>query len=286
VFRRFAIPLVCLLQFASICSADQYRVIHVVDAETIKAVGHGMEVKIRLVGIEKPASTRKRTRYGKEYLQRQSRLYLADMVLNKDVEVHVYGLDIYNHLLAVVFVDGKNVNLEMIRAGMAKVDRSLAPRAMDLTLFWKAEQEARAAKRGIWAASTKRLVFKSFDQRTLRKGKTAKTTTVRRIDVEIAEGIETVSIHLKGFSIPSVFDLNGDNPRLVIDFFNVSAWKGRRLIPVGGRLIQRIRAYLHKESFKLRIVLDLTIDPSKDYSVSQIYDIKKQVYQIQISSVR
>jgi len=41
------------------------------------------------------------------------------MVLNKDVGVKNYGTDRYDRTLGVVYVEDKNVNLEMVRAGLA-----------------------------------------------------------------------------------------------------------------------------------------------------------------------
>jgi endonuclease YncB( thermonuclease family) len=54
--------------------------------------------------------------------------------------------------LAEVIVDGRNVNIEMLKAGYAEVYRgdSLVE-ILDTKAYWQAEEEARAAKRGIWS---------------------------------------------------------------------------------------------------------------------------------------
>jgi len=62
--------------------------------------------------------------------------------------------------------------------------------------------------------------------------------------------------------------LGGEKPRIVIDIMQALPWKGRYKIPVKGRLIRQIRTYFHKESEKVRIVLDL--NPSIDYVVSNL----------------
>ena len=53
----------------------------------------------------------------------KSTKYLANLVLNKSVEVKSYGTDRYGRTLGVVFVGGKNVNLEIVKAGLAEVYR-------------------------------------------------------------------------------------------------------------------------------------------------------------------
>ena len=222
------------------------------------------------------------------------------MVLNKTVDVRSYGYNIYNQMLAMVYADGKNVNLEMIKAGMAMVKRDKAPPNLDLTLFWQAEAEAREAKRGLWAIDEayhrpdrrdrgqeeKVTVYEFSDQKKPLERRLAETTIVKRIDFKINKTSETVFVYLEGFAIAKAFDLDGKDPRIVIDIWNISTWKGKRVIPVNGKWIHRIRTHLHKESEKMRIVLDLRIDASKDYSVTQLYDMKKHIYQLEISPVR
>ncbi|RJO61703.1 hypothetical protein C4544_02005 [candidate division WS5 bacterium] len=86
------------------------------------------------------------------YLQfPESKKYLADMVLNKTVEIKGYGTDQYNRQLAVVFVDGKNVNLELLKVGLAEVYRGKHPRGLEIEPYEKAETEAKNAMKGIWS---------------------------------------------------------------------------------------------------------------------------------------
>lgn len=65
------------------------------------------------------------------------------------------GKDRYNRVLGVIFQDGKNINLEMVKAGLAEVYRGLAPKKFNLTPYWQAEKEAREANRGIWTLGDK-----------------------------------------------------------------------------------------------------------------------------------
>jgi len=52
-------------------------------------------------------------------------------------------------------MDGKNVNLEMVQAGLAEVYRGKPASGLDMEPYWKAEGEAKAAQRGIWVLEDK-----------------------------------------------------------------------------------------------------------------------------------
>ena len=80
-----------------------------------------------------------------------ARNYLAKLVLGKVVDIKGYGLDQYERVLGVVFLKGKNINLEMVRAGVAEVYKGNHPVGLNLEPYRKVEEEARKAKRGIWA---------------------------------------------------------------------------------------------------------------------------------------
>jgi len=43
-----------LLFYSSVSFAGQFKVVRVYDGDTIKAVGHDIEIKVRLVGIDSP----------------------------------------------------------------------------------------------------------------------------------------------------------------------------------------------------------------------------------------
>jgi micrococcal nuclease len=77
------------------------------------------------------------------------------MVLNKDVGVKNYGTDRYDRTLGVVYVEDKNVNLEMVRAGLAEVYRGKSAPGFDNRPYLKAEDEARQAGKGMWSLGDK-----------------------------------------------------------------------------------------------------------------------------------
>ena len=77
------------------------------------------------------------------------------MALNKDVEIKNYGTDRYNRTLGVVYVDGKNVNLEMVKAGLAEVYRGKPASGFDSGPYWDAEKKAQEAAIGMWSLGGK-----------------------------------------------------------------------------------------------------------------------------------
>jgi micrococcal nuclease len=77
-------------------------------------------------------------------------------VLNKTVDVKSYGADRNGRTLGEVFLlDGKNINIEMIKVGLAEVYRGKPAFGLDMEQYRKAEGEAKAAKRGMWVQEDK-----------------------------------------------------------------------------------------------------------------------------------
>jgi endonuclease YncB( thermonuclease family) len=97
------------------CTADATlsgRVVKVTDGDTITILTAGnKQEKIRLIDIDAPEK-------GQDYCNR-SQEYLASMVAGKTVTVEYKGRDRYRRILGTVYVEGKNVNEEMVRAGLA-----------------------------------------------------------------------------------------------------------------------------------------------------------------------
>ena len=107
-----------------------------------------------------------------------------------------------------------------------------------------------------------------------------KKTIIKSIKFKIEKDHEEVLIALNNFSIPEVQSLEGDKPRIVIDINNVASWKGHYKIPINGNFIKQIRTYLHRDTGKLRIVLDLKY--SDDYIIDQTYYRKTNIYSITV----
>jgi micrococcal nuclease len=131
------------------------KVTRVVDGDTLKVLSEsGQNTTIRLVGIDAPETSKRKNEPGQPF-SRKATKYLVQLTLNKSVDVKSYGKDRYGRLLGVVFVDGKDANLEMIKAGLAEVYRGPPAKGLDLEPYWKAEEKARAELRGMWVQGDK-----------------------------------------------------------------------------------------------------------------------------------
>jgi endonuclease YncB( thermonuclease family) len=98
-----------------------------------------VQYKIRLHGIDAPEK-------GQDFGNR-SRQALAGLVAGKEVEVQDRGKDRYGRTIGMVFQNGRNINEEMLRQGMAwhylKYDQD--------PLWQDIEASAKAVGRGLWA---------------------------------------------------------------------------------------------------------------------------------------
>lgn len=128
---------------------------HVSDGDTIKVVTNdGTSLKVRLAGMDAPETLKVNHKTGKLNKPGQpygdnATAFTTNLVLGKKVRLDIYGVDQYKRVLAFVFVDGKNLNLELVKAGLAEVYRGGEYGPYKNELF-DAEREARAAKRGMW----------------------------------------------------------------------------------------------------------------------------------------
>ena len=115
-------------------------VVKVSDGDTITVLdGQRQQHKIRLNGIDAPESH--------QAFGRVSRRALAEMIATRAVRVDYQKTDVYGRILGDVFFEGKNINLEMVKAGMAWHYVHFAKDHLELA---HAEAEARAQKRGLW----------------------------------------------------------------------------------------------------------------------------------------
>jgi micrococcal nuclease len=154
IFKLASLLALFSLFFSSFSYADQLKVSRVTDGDTVTVRDGRVKKTIRLVGIDAPEISHKKREASQPYAQAATK-YLAELVLNETVEIKEYGQDRYGRTLGVVFVGGKNVNIEMIKAGYAEVYRGTPASHFDSAPYWKAEAEARAAKKGMWVQGEK-----------------------------------------------------------------------------------------------------------------------------------
>ena len=128
----------------------------VTDGDTIKLeTKEGTKLKIRLYGLDAPESpkfNRKTGRISKpgQAFGKEAGDVLVSKILGKKVKVDVLGIDRYDRMVSIVWLGDRNINLEMVREGMAEAYKEYL-RGPLKAQFLKAETEARIAKRGIWS---------------------------------------------------------------------------------------------------------------------------------------
>jgi len=165
-YSRVIAIVVLLLAISASALAGQFKVTRVTDGDTVKVAGNDEKMTIRLVGIDAPETSKKKNEPGQPFSQKSTK-HLTGLVLNKSVEIKSYGTDRYGRTLGVIFVGGKNVNLEMVKAGLAEVYRGRPPKGFDLEPYRKAEAEAKAARLNMWSLGDKYISPKEW--RKIRK---------------------------------------------------------------------------------------------------------------------
>lgn len=139
----------------SILCAGQFKITHIYDGDTVAIESHHLKIKVRLAGIDSPEISKNRKDISQQYSQ-QAKRYLSDLVLNKSANLKRYGRSSDGYILAVIYTGTKNINLEMVKAGLARIDKRNIPKDFDLTQYIKAEIDARNAGLGMWSRGERR----------------------------------------------------------------------------------------------------------------------------------
>ena len=116
------------------------RVVAVHDGDTISVLRHGHSVRVRLHGIDCPE-------LGQAF-GRAAKRAASSLVFKREVRVVPVDVDRYGRPVARVFLGSTDINLELVRRGLAWHFVRYAPHDSALA---NAEREARSARRGLWA---------------------------------------------------------------------------------------------------------------------------------------
>jgi len=95
----------------------------------------------------------------------------------------------------------------------------------------------------------------------------SKNPIIESIEVSAAnDKPEQVVFKLNGSHTPKIFKLNGDNPRLVLDFYGIK-YPSRidRISDVGGDIIAGVRVGRHTDPQRTRVVVDIQQDSPYQY---------------------
>jgi micrococcal nuclease len=130
-------------------------VIQVTDGDALKVeTAEGTKLNIGLYGIDAPEVQRinritgfiiKRGQpYGKSSYE-----VLKAKVLRRKVKVDIIYIDKYKRMIGIVYLEGRDINLEMVRGGWAWAYREYLDKPY-ASAYLNAEKEARRKRSGLW----------------------------------------------------------------------------------------------------------------------------------------
>ena len=115
-------------------------VVGVTDGDTVVVRAGEETLTVRLHGIDAPEA--------KQPFGARAKQELSELVFKKAVRVEIMSRDRYGRQVGRVFVGKTDVNLELVRRGLAWWYREYARGDRELA---EAEAEARADRRGLWS---------------------------------------------------------------------------------------------------------------------------------------
>ena len=131
--------IILFILFSISIMATSYKVLKVGDGDTITIQMDGEKKKIRLYGIDTPEIDQS---FGTEAKQ-----FLSDQILNRDVEIEAKDTDRYKRLVAVVYLNNKNMNELLLKEGWAWWYEAYAKKEYK---YKELQEEAQKRKRGMW----------------------------------------------------------------------------------------------------------------------------------------
>ena len=156
MIAKITVAVMCLLVCSSPAMPGQFKVTTVYDGDTIMAEGHDIVIYVLLAGIDAPEIGSRNHKQNQPFGQEAKR-YLENTILNKIVEIKGYGIGPlpYNHLIGEIFLGDRNINIELLKEGLAEVWREPPPRELVIAPYIEAEKEAKGDARGIWSLGDK-----------------------------------------------------------------------------------------------------------------------------------
>ncbi len=175
-----------LLILPAFSLAAQYRVIRIVDGDTIIVNYKGKYEKVRLLCVNTPESVHPDKKQNIP-MGKISSDYTKKSLKGKYVDLEFEGAfrGRYGRLLAYVFVDGTNFNLELVRQGLSPYYTKYGLSQKYDEEFREAERYARKHKLNIWGdpGLTKKYLRLKSKWGQYRSRKSSSSTTIQRSTV-------------------------------------------------------------------------------------------------------
>lgn len=117
-----------------------YKVLEVIDGDTLKINSNGEERRVRLMGVNAPELTK--------CLGIEAKEKLKELVINKKIILKDQFNDPYGRIMVNVLVGEMYINKEMLSSGFGRMDYYENPRRFELK---EAYAEARTKKQGLFS---------------------------------------------------------------------------------------------------------------------------------------
>jgi micrococcal nuclease len=153
--RTVYILLALLLVFPMLAFAGQYKVVRVVDGDTIVIRYNGKYEKVRLLCVDTPESVhpdkKQNIPMGKVASRYTQKKLLDEYGKYVDLEFEMSRIrGNYGRLLAYVFTNGQNLNLDLVRRGLSPYYTKYGKSKKYDAEFRDAEKQARKENLNIW----------------------------------------------------------------------------------------------------------------------------------------
>ena len=158
--NKFILTILTLIVALPTYAKDPIRivdgvVVKVSDGDTVNLKDDvGTTLKIRLYGIDAPETEKSNKKTGRVSKPGQSygeEAYkaLESKISAKRVKVDIMAIDQYKRMVGVIWLNGKNINQEMVAAGWAWAYRQYLDRP-HASEYIQAEEHAREKRLGLW----------------------------------------------------------------------------------------------------------------------------------------
>lgn len=130
-------------------------VAQVIDGDTLKLnTPEGTRLTVRLYGIDAPETEKYNRKTGKiskpsQPFGEEAYRALQSKVLDKKIRLDVIDIDKYKRTVGIIYLDSRNINLELIKEGLAWAYKEYLGRPY-ASEFLDTEREARDKKLGLW----------------------------------------------------------------------------------------------------------------------------------------
>lgn len=180
--------IICLFLFPTLLFAGQYKVIRVIDGDTILIDYKGNQERVRLLSVNTPESVhpdkKQNITMGKIASQ-----YTKERLRGKSVDLEFEGerRDRYDRLLAYIIVDGSNFNLELVNEGLSPYYTQYGLSQKYDREFRSAEKLARKNGLNIWGdpeLTQKYLRLKSKWGQGVSQNKSSSNNVVQKVEAK------------------------------------------------------------------------------------------------------